>query len=208
MRICNKCKIEKDISDFGKSSIKLDGISTICKKCNNYRSRKYNSENRSKKKESALKYYYKNKDVVDSNSKKWRLSNKEYFIEYQSKYRKERVKYDIVYVLSQKVRKLISNSFLRNKFSKNIKTSEILGCSFEEFKLHLESKFENWMSWENRGIYNGDFNYGWDIDHIVPISSAKSEDDIIKLNHFTNLRPLCSKINRDIKKSTLFYFNI
>lgn len=56
------------------------------------------------------------------------------------------------------------------------------------------------MNWENRGIYNGDFNSGWDIDHVVPLSTAIKEEDIIKLNHYTNLQPLCSKINRDIKK--------
>ena len=34
----------------------------------------------------------------------------------------------------------------------------------------------------------------------VPLSLAKSEEELIKLNHYTNLQPLCSKINRDIKK--------
>ena len=56
------------------------------------------------------------------------------------------------------------------------------------------------MNWENRGLYNGDFDYGWDIDHIIPLSSANTEEDVIKLNQYTNLQPLCSKINRDIKK--------
>ena len=66
--------------------------------------------------------------------------------------------------------------------------------------MYLESKFEPWMCWNNKGLYNGEFNYGWDIDILYPISSAKTEEDIIKLNHYTNLQPLCSKINRDIKK--------
>lgn len=38
------------------------------------------------------------------------------------------------------------------------------------------------------------------IDHIIPLSSAKTEEDIIKLSHYSNLQPLCSKVNRDIKK--------
>ena len=59
------------------------------------------------------------------------------------------------------------------------------------------------MTWENHGIYNGEINYGWDIDHIIPISFAKSEEDMLKLNHYTNLQPLCSKNNRDIKKNNL-----
>ena len=69
----------------------------------------------------------------------------------------------------------------------------------------INYKFESWMSWENRGLYNGELNYGWDIDHIVPLSSAKKEDDIIKLNHYSNLQPLCSKVNRDIKRDILGY---
>ena len=77
----------------------------------------------------------------------------------------------------------------------------MLGCSFIEFKLYLESKFELWMTWENKGKYNGELNYGWDIDHIIPLSSANSEEELVKLNHFENLQPLCSKMNRDIKKN-------
>ena len=61
------------------------------------------------------------------------------------------------------------------------------------------------MNWDNRGLYNGELNYGWDIDHIIPISSAKNENDIIRLNHYSNLQPLCSKINRDIKKDKVIY---
>ena len=59
------------------------------------------------------------------------------------------------------------------------------------------------MNWNNKGLYNGELNYGWDIDHIVPISSAITEEDIIRLNHYMNLQPLCSKINRDIKRDTI-----
>jgi len=61
------------------------------------------------------------------------------------------------------------------------------------------------MNWDNHGLYNGELNYGWDVDHIIPISSAKTEEDIYKLNHFSNFQPLCSKVNRDIKKAKLTY---
>ena len=59
------------------------------------------------------------------------------------------------------------------------------------------------MSWDNHGLYNGQQCYGWDIDHIIPVSSANTEEDVIRLNHYTNLQPLCSHINRDIKKNSL-----
>ncbi len=68
---------------------------------------------------------------------------------------------------------------------------------------NIFEKVEPWMNWDNKGLYNGELNYGWDIDHIIPSSSAKNEEELIKLNHYTNLQPLCSKINRDIKRNKL-----
>jgi hypothetical protein len=62
------------------------------------------------------------------------------------------------------------------------------------------------MNWNNHGnpidgIYT--INKTWDIDHIIPLSSAKTEEDIIKLNHYTNLKPLCTYYNRFIKKDKI-----
>jgi hypothetical protein len=91
---------------------------------------------------------------------------------------------------------------LKNKgVKKKLKTHETLGCTYEYFKSRLESLWEPWMSWENYGLYNGELNYGWDIDHIIPISSAKTEEELLKLNHFSNLQPLCSYTNRFIKSN-------
>jgi len=52
---------------------------------------------------------------------------------------------------------------------------------------------------------DGKLNYGWDIDHIIPLSSVKKEEDLIKLNHYTNLQPLCSFVNRVIKRDKMIY---
>ena len=93
------------------------------------------------------------------------------------------------------------NALKRKGFKKNSKTEQILGCSFEYIKEYIESKFESWMSWENHGLYNGELNYGWDIDHIIPLSSGITEEEITKLNSYVNLRPLCSYVNRVIKRN-------
>jgi len=61
------------------------------------------------------------------------------------------------------------------------------------------------MNWNNRGLYNGELNYGWDIDHIIPLSSAENEEDLYKLSHYTNLQPLCSYTNRYIKRDIKNY---
>ena len=114
--------------------------------------------------------------------------------------RKKRKENDIIYKITCIVRTSINNTFKRKKIPKNSRTLDILGCSYEEFICYIESKFEPWMNWENRGKYNGELNYGWDIDHIIPLSTAITAEDVVKLNHYTNLQPLCSKVNRDIKR--------
>lgn len=59
------------------------------------------------------------------------------------------------------------------------------------------------MTWDNYGLYNGKFEFGWDFDHIIPLDSAITEGDVIKLNHYTNFQPLCSYVNRHIKRNKL-----
>jgi hypothetical protein len=166
----------------------------------NIRSSDYKLNNSEKIKEYNKEYYYTNKEKFKVLNKNYRINNYEKIKEYQREYINERLKNDIVFKISHYYRNMIRKSLKRKGYSKNSKTSQILKCSFDEFKLYLESKFEDWMSWNNYGKYNGELNYGWDIDHIIPVSSAETEEDLIKLNHYTNLQPLCSKINRDIKR--------
>lgn len=54
------------------------------------------------------------------------------------------------------------------------------------------------------GLYNGELNHGWDIDHIIPLSSAKSEEELLNSNNYENLQPLCSYKNRYITKEIFF----
>ncbi len=78
--------------------------------------------------------------------------------------------------------------FLRSKkLQKHNKTFDIVGCTPEELKTHLESKFVDGMSWNNQGE--------WHIDHIIPLSSGINQEDIIELCHYTNLQPLWSMDN-------------
>ena len=158
---------------------------------------KYSKEQELSKLESAKKYREKNRYIINQ---KARLNNIK-----RNENHKKRYGDDIVYKLSCNIRTLIRISFKRNGFNKNSRTNKIIGFTFDKFKEYLESKFEPWMNWDNHGKYNGELNFGWDIDHIIPISSAKTEEDVIKLNYYTNLQPLCSKVNRDIKKHHLIH---
>jgi len=70
--------------------------------------------------------------------------------------------------------------------SKHKRILKLLGCTIEEFKAHLESKFQPGMSWENRG------QFGWHIDHIVPLAKfdLSNQDELRLACHYTNLQPL------------------
>jgi hypothetical protein len=168
-------------------------------------------DNKEKYKEYNHNYYLENKERLLSKNKIYQSINKDNINikrnirnkenrEVLNNKIKERRKSDPIFRISQNIRVYIRNCFRYKGVKKNTKTENILGCSFMEFKIHLESKFEPWMNWDNYGKYNGDANSGWDIDHIIPLSTAKTENDIYRLNHYTNLQPLCSYINRYIKK--------
>lgn len=156
-----------------------------------------------KRKQYVKEYYLKNKDKILKYSKDYFKDNKETKQKKNNERYSKRRKEDPVFKLRGNVRRNILGFLKRKGFKKNCRTHDILGCSFEFFKTYLESKFEDWMTWENHGKYNGEINYGWDIDHITPQSSAITENDIMKLNHHTNLQPLCSYINRNVKRENI-----
>jgi hypothetical protein len=210
---------------IGKSGGKFKGGKKISDK-------KYREKNKEKAKKYQENYhpiyYQENKEMLIDKHKTYRENNKEkeqirhkiyrennadkikiYRISYKeirNLKHIEKMKINPLYKLKHNIRGLIKNGFKSKYYIKQSKTQDILGCSFEEFKLHLESQFENWMNWDNFGnSIDGiiEPNKTWDIDHIIPISLAKTEEDIIKLNHFTNLQPLCSYENRFIKRNKL-----
>jgi hypothetical protein len=213
-KICTKCDAEKPIAEFNKQKTMKDGYANQCRSCANDYCKKYYVDNSEELNEISAEWHRNNKEYHKSyrSIEKNRERQKEYLKVYSKWYNKQdkvkkyikayhknRLKSNTLYRLSSSIRKRLSQIFISKGLTKNKKTQEILGCSFKDFKLYLESKFEPWMNWENRGLYNGELNYGWDIDHIVSISNAETQDDVIRLNHYTNLQPLCSRYNRNIK---------
>lgn len=145
-------------------------------------------------------YYEENKDEVLKNKAIYYNKNREKYIEYSIKnqynYTKKRKDNDPVYRLQYNIKGNLRKNIRGIGYGKNSYLNDVLGCNYAFFKQYIESKFEPWMNWDNYGKYNGTYNFGWDIDHIIPISTAKTEEEVIKLNYYTNLRPLCSYINR------------
>ena len=111
----------------------------------------------------------------------------------QSAYTKYRCDTDPLYKLTKNTRKMVSRYMLGEKSKR---TQEIVGCTFEELKIYIENQFTEGMSWDNYGID------GWHVDHIKPLAVANSQEEIISLNHYTNLQPLWALDN--LKKGATF----
>lgn len=193
MKICTKCKLKKELIEFNKNKTKKDLYQSYCKICTKNYKLAYRELNKDviKKWYNLNKDYYKNyyksnKEKIDNYKLEWEEKNKKnrriYFNNYQKINNKKRRLNDPLFKLSGNIRNLIGQSFRRYAYTKKSKTYQILGCTFEEFKQYLENKFTEGMNWNNIGE--------WHLDHIYPISLAKDEEELIKLNHYTNFQPL------------------
>ena len=127
-----------------------------------------------KNKERAKTYY---KDYGNIYNERWLKKNPNFNAEYSAKRRKEPF-----FKLKDNLRNRIRKVLKIDGYKKSKITENFLGCSFKIAKEHLEKQFNNGMSWDNQGK--------WHIDHIIPLASAKTEEELIKLCHYTNLQPL------------------
>lgn len=222
IKICKKCNKEQPIDNFHKGARMKDGYLNICKTCRtahntinketiskqrakHYKDNKerisgyqkeYSATHSERKNQVSKNYYQTNKDTLKTKKKEYYQANKTK----TNKRERDKKKENPLYKLTTNIRAGVSKSFKRNGYPKNSKTEKILGCTFKELKTHLEIQFKDWMTWQNYGLYNGELNYGWDIDHIIPLCTANNEGELIILCHHKNLQPLCSKNNRDIKR--------
>ena len=183
MKKCSKCGIEKPLCDFIKNKNCKDGYENTCKMCGKEYKKEYYRDNKHNLKESYKEYYRDNKDKIKEFKKKYYEENKEKLNESQKEYRKNKYKTDTIYRLKCNIRCMVSRAI------KTKRTEEIIGCSFQELKLHLENQFTEGMSWENYGQ--------WHIDHIRPLSwfDITNPDEVAIANHYSNLQPLWAEEN-------------
>ena len=147
--------------------------------------KKYYEKNKEKYKEYQEKYRKEHKDEINKKHREYRKTHKDNK-EIKKKAEKRRLK-NPLYRFKHITRNAISRSFSRCGKRKNTRTESILGCSIEDFRSYIESKFKDGMTFENYGQ--------WHLDHIIPLASANTEEDIIKLCHYTNFQPLWKEEN-------------
>ena len=191
---CSKCLEEKLVEEFHKDASKKDGLLVWCKTCNTKRVTKWRKENASHLAKYMKEYQEKNADTIREYAKKYGkpyyAKNADRIKRYFRKYSNERYATDPLYKLSLSIRgsaRRITKAVKNGKIKRH-SSLKYLGCSLVEYKAHIESQWEEDMSWENHGE--------WHIDHIIPVDwFVKNSDNPWEANHYTNLRPLWAKEN-------------
>jgi hypothetical protein len=210
MKVCTICHIEKGLDEFHLCKKGKQNRKSKCKECVKLETKEYYQKN--------IDYYknYRenNKDSIRERQKtwvtsnetkekdrqrnwkkqnqekilKWKEINSDKLKEYSRVYTKKRRQTDELFKLSSNLRNRL-NIYLRSKkIKKNNSTFEIIGLHPEKLKDYLEKKFTEGMSWDKLGSEIH-------IDHIKPLSIAKTESEVYELCHYTNLQPLWAKDN-------------
>lgn len=221
-KICSKCSLEKNLFDFYQRKDTKNGYRSDCKKCFNKNSVILRKKNPEKTKERKQEYFQKNKKLLLEKKQNWRKNNPEEYkkqtqdyweknkdIQTQKKkvwiqnnrtkynsYWTNRKKNDIEFKLLVNMRARLSNYLKKQNISKKNQTFEIVGCTPKFLREHLELRFTDGMTWDLFGQHIH-------IDHIIPLSSAKTEDELLKLCHYTNLQPLWAEDN--LRKSNKIF---
>jgi len=209
-KICTKCKVEKELSEFNKHKDTKFGVSSICRICakkyyfqnldkykiyhqngkeNRYKTTKiWREKNKEKiakqRKEYRKKYQQKNKEKIAKQRKEYQELNKEKYNKYQKFHHKKYYSSNINYKISTCLRSRFKRALGRN--TKSGSAIKMLACSIEEFKKYFESLFTEGMTWAK--VHNGEIH----IDHKRPLASfdLSIPEEQAKACHYTNLQPL------------------
>lgn len=188
---CKICQIVKPVeTGFLQSSSYITDDGTIkfyyrgeCIDCNNNKRRGQNNE--------YCKEYRNRPEIQIKRSEYRKKKRKELaYKEHQRYHEKNRYHNDELYRLKKCLRSRIKRALESKRWAKQNKTEEYLGCSYEELKKHIEHQFTSQMTWENHGEY-------WEIEHTKALGLAQTVEEMYKLTHYTNLRPLEIQEHRD-----------
>ena len=169
-------------------------------------SKSFRAENKEYYTEYNKQYKQDNKEYISEYNKAYNEANNEAILQYKKEYHKEnRAKEreyarvytkekrasDPFYKLKIQLRHLIYHSLERKGYKKNTHTYEVIGTDYQTFYNYLLQTYKN------------NYGYEWDgkeqvhIDHIIPLATAKTEQEIIKLCNYKNLQLLKAKDNLD-----------
>lgn len=177
-KCCGRCKVWQTLECYVKCKNTWDGLGRVCKGC----MKEYRQKNREKlnaySKEYGKTYNVENKEKIKQHHKEWFQKNKKEVTARMMKRRRENPQVKLKNRLSGRMRDALKG------IHKSAKTMELIGCSIDEFKIHIESQFGPGMTWENYPE--------WHLDHKIPCKSFNLADPLEQriCFHFSNISPM------------------
>lgn len=134
-------------------------------------------------------FFFKKGQCYSDGSPKLRAVCKKCDRIYGRNYNTQRKKNDLNFRLRKGLSARIRSALRHQNSHKTSATTKMLGCSIVEFKVFLQNKFLDGMTWENYGE--------WHIDHIKPCAAfdLTRMDEQYKCFNFSNLQPLWEEDN-------------
>jgi len=176
VRQCTRCKLTKPLSEFYSGGRRSD-CGECCRAMQNEKNkcpaRKARQKARDERRRQDPDYYRK-----------------------QAEWQRRRAENDPAYRIKTRAKAAVVGGFSRRGWTKRSRTHELLGCSFEEFLSHLVSLAYGGMTVEDI------LSDRVELDHVVPISSAATVEDVERLSHFSNFQPLWKNDNREKRDRT------
>ena len=204
-KFCPKCKRDLPLDMYYSDKSTKTGLSCYCRECKLEYAKSRVPATREQRRAYKKKYWQENKHRLADERKQYRDAHKEdmkiyhkkHYQEhkkeiraYMSKYKKEKMKNDSVYRYKEKIGHFVRCGFYRKGFQKPDTTENIVGCTAEELRAYLNETF-----YKNYG-YEYDGTDKVHIDHIIPLATAKTQEDVTKLFHYTNLQLLKAEHNQ------------
>lgn len=180
---CTKCGEVKAKTEFYKDSHSSLGHRSDCKACNTRKSVEYAKQNREKKSEAERQRRAADPEKYSAKWREYRQRNKEACAARDRAKHRRKLETNPLYRFKATLRDLVKKSLRKGGWSKGTRSEEVIGCSFEDLQAHLISTaLDNYGYWLDSEAYH--------IDHIKPMASAKTNEEAIALNHWTNFQYL------------------
>jgi hypothetical protein len=162
--------LEKNPNMSSKNRLEIYRQDPEFRKNANEKQRERYRDNVEYERERRKQYYHNNKKIERKKNNEWK---------------KTKLKNDPLERIKKNIRNRIRKFLTGDNKSK--RTFDIVGLDKEKFKFYIENMFTEGMTWENYGE--------WHLDHIKPLYLSENEEDLIQLNHYTNLQPLWAEDN-------------
>jgi hypothetical protein len=207
VKTCSKCKELKPFDSFAKDSKRISGYQSRCRACDYLAHKEWKLKKFGEPKPRKTKYE-SDEQRIEARIQSRRMFTMNMTDEQRIKQRIARKKRDAMKLNNEfeiQKKRLKCSALNGFRFGYNIGTQphRLFGCSHQQLLKHVESQFESWMNWNNRGFGEAGQakrNFNWQLDHIKPLNSAMNLEEYIALWHYSNIRPLCAYINGAVKR--------